>query len=293
MSFEPSERSCPICSQKALYVGKRSGNLDSREFRYFHCASCRFSFVGDPRQDYAEIYSEAYYKGHGADRLVDYVYELENPDRTVRNYEWQGVLTIFKELCPQGGKWLDFGCGAGGLVRFARTHGMDAVGFEEGWGANAARGVGIPVLRANELEEYVGHFDFVTAIEVFEHIADPISAFQQIRKLLKPGGKLFLTTGNARPWRERLLDWSYTSVPEVHISFYEPETLSYAMNAAGLKSQPGEFFHGFSDIIKFKVLKTLKFKNKSLAADLLPWSLLTKIVDAKYQTSAQPYGVAI
>jgi len=292
MSDIPTEASCPICSHFAAYVGKRQGRLDSRFFFYFHCNFCRFSFIGNPRTDYAEIYSDAYYRGRGADPLADYVYELENPLRTIRNYEWRGVLAIFKELCPQGGRWLDFGCGAGGLVRFAREAGQDAVGFEEGWGASAAREAGIPVLRLEDLEGYAAQFDFVSAIEVFEHIADPVSALRQVRKLLKPGGKLFLTTGNAKPWRQNLLDWSYTSVPEVHISFFEPETLSHALRAVGFEPRAGRLFSGFSNILKFKVLKNLKFKNRSAVIDLLPWGLLARIVDAKYQTSAQPYGVA-
>lgn len=285
-------RECPICSNPAVFIGKRSGKLDSREYAYFHCDSCRFSFIGNPRADYEAIYSDEYYEGRGADPSVDYIYELEKPDRTIRNYEWQGIVSIFNELLPSGGRWLDFGCGPGGLVAFARQRGMDAVGFEEGRGAEAGRSRGIQILSADQLKTEEGKFDFVSAIEVMEHTADPLAALRLVRSALKPGGVFFLTTGNAKPWRGRLLDWGYTMIPEVHISFFEPETLAVAFQKTGLEPKEGRFFEGLVDIIKFKVLKALHVRNRHPVIDVLPWRLIARIVDARHKISGQPYAVA-
>ncbi|MBI3774087.1 MAG: class I SAM-dependent methyltransferase, partial [Gammaproteobacteria bacterium] len=211
-------QACPICSNGAVFIGTKLGRLDSCLYTYFHCNSCHYSFISNPRTDYEAIYSEEYYKGLGADPMVDYIYELKNPNLTIRNYEWLGVCAIFNELVPHAGRWLDFGCGAGGLVAFARQRGIDVVGFEEGWGAQAGRLKGIPILTADELKTEEGKFDFVSAIEVMEHTVDPLAVLKLIRSVLKPGGVFFLTTGNAKPWRGRLLDWDYTACPEVHIS---------------------------------------------------------------------------
>ena len=42
--------------------------------------------------------------------------------------------------------------------------------------------------------ERFGRYDFVVASDVFEHVAPPVSrAFENARKLLKPGGKLIFT----------------------------------------------------------------------------------------------------
>ena len=47
---------------------------------------------------------------------------------------------------------------------------------------------------ANVPEAHFGRYDFVIASEVFEHVAPPIApAFDNARKLLKPGGKLIFT----------------------------------------------------------------------------------------------------
>ena len=225
--------------------------------------------------------------------MVDYLYELQHPDHSVRNYEWAGIYKIFRTHCPDGGRWLDFGCGAGGLVRYAIKRGADALGVEDGWAANQGRQAGIPILNLDELDSYSGQFDFISAIEVLEHIPQPIDVLVKIRKLLKPGGILFLTTGNARPWRTRLLNWSYTQCPDVHISFYEPQTLAQCLLKSGFEAREIESFTGFVEIIKFKVLKNLRFKHRSRALDFLPWRLISKIVDARYQVSRHPFGVAV
>ena len=64
---------CPICGHATVPAGERAGRLDERVYALRHCPGCRFSFVASPRTDYAAIYSEAYYRGEGADPLVDYV----------------------------------------------------------------------------------------------------------------------------------------------------------------------------------------------------------------------------
>ena len=284
---------CKICDSIALPIGSRNGHLDGRTYEFAQCHNCYFSFVTNFREDYAEIYDENYYAGRGADPMVDYIYEYKNSLTTIRNYEWQGIVRIFQKLCSNNAKWLDFGCGSGGLVRYAKKRGIDIVGFDEGWGASLGREGGTRILNASELKEVDGVFDFCSAIEVFEHIPDPLEAFRQIRRILKPGGILFLTTGNAQPWRNKLLNWGYTSCPDVHISFYEPETLEFCLRESGFLPKKIAGFNQYSDIIKYKILKNTGFKNKNLLIDALPWTVISKIVDLRYQVSAQPYGVAI
>jgi len=286
------EKSCPICAGSTLIIGTKKGILDSREFIFRACGSCRFSFVENYRADFQNIYNEDYYYGRGADPTVDYVYELSNQSDTIRNYEWSGMLKMFHTLVG-GGRWLDFGCGAGGLVRYAVDAGINAIGYEEGWAANIGRETGVPIINKKELDEFAGCFDFISSIDVIEHIPDPVTALKEMRKLLKPGGILFLITGNSQPWRNNLLDWDYTKYPDVHISFYEPETLALLLKMAGFESKNLELTDGIKEIIKYKVLKTLGVKNKSKIIDVLPWKTMALLVDARYEVSKQPYGIAV
>jgi 2-polyprenyl-3-methyl-5-hydroxy-6-metoxy-1,4-benzoquinol methylase len=284
------EQQCGICGKAMAPLGHRFGQYARRDFLLVHCPGCRFSSVADPWTDYETIYSADYYRGRGADPSVDYAFELEHPGETVRRYEWEGLLRAVSSLlalAPQT-RWLDFGCGGGGLVRHvARRAPCLIVGHERGHIGAQATAAGIPLVTTGELAEQSGSFDVITAIEVIEHVVDPLELLRSLRRLLKPGGLLFLTTGNARPFRGRLLRWSYV-VPEVHVSYFEPETLETAMRLAGFEAERRGFLPGFDGIIRFKVLKSLGVRRRSLLERLLPWPLLARVVDARLSVTAHP-----
>jgi SAM-dependent methyltransferase len=258
------------------------------------CEACRYAFVADPWTDFARIYDDRYYDGKGADPLVDYGFELSQPEHTIRCYEWRGITRVVERLLDglTGVRWLDFGCGNGGLVRYvlANTE-AEACGFEEGSIADKAREQGIPILSANQLAQRHAGFDVVTAIEVIEHTIDPIAELRRIRELLRPGGLLFLTTGNAAPFADRLSRWSYV-VPEIHVSFFEPPTLEYAMREAGFTPQHPHLDGGFDEILKFKVLKNLRIRRRNALTDMIPASPLAAAADRRVRLSDHPVGWA-
>jgi SAM-dependent methyltransferase len=286
---------CRLCgSASTAYAGSATGRKSGRRFELRRCSSCSFAFVAEPWLDYAEIYDEGYYRGQGADPSVDYAGEAEDPERTVRRHEWRGVLARVRSLADAGPatEWLDYGCGMGGLVSHLRREGLDgAVGFEQGWCAAQLAARGVPHITEDELPAHAGTFDVVTAIEVIEHVVDPVAELRKVRALMRPGGLLFLTTGNPAPFRDRLASWRYV-VPEVHISFFEPQTLAMALDRAGFEPAFPGLGPGWDDIMRFKLLKAFRRRRISPLERLVPWSLAAKAVDRRLQLSAQPVGWA-
>jgi SAM-dependent methyltransferase len=283
---------CPVCGGDVRPAGSVASKFSHREFALVRCGSCSYAYVLEPRTDFAELYDEAYYAGRGADALVDYEREMEDP-RTVRVYEWRGIAAVIDELSvlAPSTRWLDYGAGLGGLVRYTRaTVGCESFGFDEGYGAEQMAARQIPSLTRAEVEAANGTFDVVTAIEVIEHTVDPVELLREVFRALVPGGLVYLTTGNAEPRRQDLTRWAYAKVPDVHVGFFEPATLARALEAAGFEVLWPGFVDGLSDVIRYKVLKTARVHRTNGIERILPWTSLSRIVDRRHHVSAMPAG---
>ena len=104
---------------------------------------------------------------------------------------------------------LDVGCGGGllsealaksgaqvtaidlapNLLKVARLHGLES-GIKVGY-----RQVAVEVLA----DELPASFDVITCMEMLEHVPDPAAIVAACARLLKPGGRLFLSTLNRTP----------------------------------------------------------------------------------------------
>jgi SAM-dependent methyltransferase len=283
-----AKHACPICGTDTAEEATIRSDFSHVEFSFQRCGTCGLVFVANPRDDFASLYDAAYYRGDGADSFVNYTEEMDNAD-TIRTYEWRGITRAVHTLChSQTVRWLDFGCGLGGLVRYARAHGFPNVyGYDQGWGADWAREHGIELLDEEQLHEHAGSFDVVTAIEVVEHIPGPLGTMGQIASLLRPGGVFFLTTGNAAPHRNSFTSWKYVH-PDLHVAYFEPRTLEEAYRRVGLEPVAAGFLPGHEDIIRYKVLRTLGGSSRNFLERLVPWPIASRVIDRRYKLSEQP-----
>jgi SAM-dependent methyltransferase len=177
-------------------------------------------------------------------------------------------------------------------VQYLRSQAVDAVGFEQGWSVELLRKNGTPTIDEEDFDHNEGRFDVVSAVEVVEHTPDPVALLRSIRRLLKAGGLLFITTGNAEPFHDRITRWRYVT-PDVHISYFEPATLACALGAAGFEPDYPGYGPGWEDIIRYKLLMSLKRKWSSPIESVVPWGALARLVDSRLKLSAQPVGWAL
>jgi 2-polyprenyl-3-methyl-5-hydroxy-6-metoxy-1,4-benzoquinol methylase len=282
---------CRVCDGPMRAIGSKTSAYSGRSYPLHQCPTCWYACVDDPPTDYAAIYDAEYYRGNGADPLTDYESELADPD-SVRRHEWGGIVDIVRGLHPVGPetRWLDLGCGLGGLVRHLQSEGITgAVGSEDGYARGQAIAAGLTCFDSGELQEHAGTFDVITSIEVIEHVIDPIAFLRDVERLLRPGGLFFFTTGNARPQRTRLTRWPYV-IPEIHVSFFEPETIAIAFRRVGLVPEHHGFVKGFDRIIRYKTVKNLPGPVGRVANRLVPWRLAAPIIDRRFGVAAFPVG---
>lgn len=101
---------------------------------------------------------------------------------------------------------LDIGCGGGILAESlaglkAKVSGVDAseAVIAEAKAHAAIKGLDIDYHAAtieSLFESHKLHFDVITCMELLEHVPDPAKLIHDCVQLLKPGGKLFLSTLN-------------------------------------------------------------------------------------------------
>jgi 2-polyprenyl-3-methyl-5-hydroxy-6-metoxy-1,4-benzoquinol methylase len=171
---------------KCVFCGTSTGELPAaesarvrsnvREFSaetstVWRCAKCRSLHSQEP------IDYDRYYRDYPMNRM---------------KYDFATKIILQKRMEPlkragleSGKTLLDYGCGNGHFVRYAREHGVRAEGYDpysEVFGD------------ASVLDR---RYDFITAQDVLEHVDDPHALVDDLKSYAVPGGRLAIGTPNA------------------------------------------------------------------------------------------------
>ena len=96
---------------------------------------------------------------------------------------------------------LDLGCGRGGVAEVIWRDVHLAAGVDPDMASLAGhRAAGMPVVRAVAAHVPFADdsFDVVVSVWVLEHLVDPLGAFIEVRRVLRPGGHFIFLTPNLR-----------------------------------------------------------------------------------------------
>lgn len=230
------------------------GNRDLRPLamRYEHrgtfpavrCPRCdmRFLAVQPAPEALDELYGPAYFESDFRCGRSDDDYFREEAFRE----ENRGLLDAFARLHSPPGDLLEVGCAGGWLLKHARERGWRARGVELSAGAVAhARGLGLDVFHGELAGAGLpgGAFDLVYMGDVLEHVPDCRSALEDVARVLRPGGHLYLRgpiTTNSLARRAALALWGALGrtivlrEPPYHLWEFTPGSLTRLAAAAGL-----------------------------------------------------------
>jgi ubiquinone/menaquinone biosynthesis C-methylase UbiE len=76
-------------------------------------------------------------------------------------------------------------------------------------------------------------FDLITCVETIEHIRDVQLAFSEMRRVLRPGGRLALTTPAAARWRVLVIGLEHPFSP--HIRAFTKRSLRTVLESMGFQ----------------------------------------------------------
>jgi 2-polyprenyl-3-methyl-5-hydroxy-6-metoxy-1,4-benzoquinol methylase len=238
-----NEIQCPLCfsnSTKNFFIKQIDQNdeqyppqirerFKNIEFIHYKCTSCDFVFLPHPN----DLVLSAYYD-------VDY-YQHHFCLSGVRKRQLMEFEMRLEEFLSyiKGKKILDVGCGLGYSLEAYSKKNMEAYGMESSAFAveAAKKNTKFDVIQHSIEDKTIwkeNFFDAVTLHDVFEHLSQPISALNEVNRILKVNGIIYIHTLNWAGLGRKLdgLNWPLLN-PPAHLSYWTPKTLVYALKKTG------------------------------------------------------------
>jgi len=203
------------------------------------CQGCGVVFL-DPLPS-PEVLAQAY-----ADMEDPSYIEEEGVLRVARS-----TLLLVEKMLGRTGRLLDVGCFCGTLLSEAKAKGWEVDGVEPSrWAREKARelfGLDIrhPSLKAASFPDNT--FDVVTAVDVLEHFRYPQEEVQEIRRILRPGGVLYLSTPDVASLMPRILRSRWWGFRPEHLFYFSRRSLRSFLVSLGFETVwEGFYFRSFT-----------------------------------------------
>lgn len=232
----------------------------------------------------------------------DYQYRALHSGHRMQRFWHGGKLTMIDQLIrphlQAGSRLLEIGCGAGNLLLQASVRGsypvaldlaMQSLAFvrsrleEARSGPEAPSGFACTQAIGELLPLAGGSFDCVLLSEVIEHLEAPKVSIREASRVLRPGGRLLVTTPNYQSlwpmmeWTVDLLNMAPKMAGEQHISRFQPASLRRILVESGLGI---EYFGTIYSLSPFLSLVSPGWANRQLARELDRQSSLGMILVA-------------
>lgn len=216
----------------------------------YKCKACSFVFLSPQptEKEIEDMYKEPYYKSWG-------VFTGEEKPETERLKKGTSDRYLKRiMLHKNGGRLLDIGSAFGYLMEVAKERGFDAYGVELSHFSStiAQKKFGSKVFEG-KLENARfpnANFDVITMFDLIEHVPQPLEFMKEVRRVIKPGGLIAITTPDRGSLSCKLLGYGGW----FHFKF---EHLGY-FNRKSIR----ELAHrtGFSLVEKKRAYKTMSFQ---------------------------------
>jgi SAM-dependent methyltransferase len=118
-------------------------------------------------------------------------------------FDWHEQPGYYRDVTrhfDSSAELLDVGCGTGWLAdHFERYTGVDASADAVAEAVRRGRNV-----RQADVDERLpfedSQFDAVILKDLLEHVADPVALVREVRRVLRPGGRVFASSPDAQRW---------------------------------------------------------------------------------------------
>lgn len=230
-------KTCPNCDKSNFVLKYKSKDRhygNEGEFECNQCKNCELIFL-NPMLTVEELGpyypNETYYS----------FYEIPKKNK-LKDFILRLLCVNFPTHDPifrNSGRLLDIGCGNGYNMIQYKENGWEVAGIEPSLiAADTGNKMNLNIFCGTLIEAKYpnNHFDYIRSNHSFEHINNPNETLQEIYRILKPGGKLFIGVPNIDGLVSKIAKsyWYYLGLP-VHTYNYSPKTLSSIIEKNNLK----------------------------------------------------------
>lgn len=230
---------CPVCESTGIQkvLTAKDHTVSGEEFEIWQCAHCSVRFTqGVPSpSDIGRYYQSEEYISHTETNrgIINWMY------LRVRRYTLSAKRKFIEELTGVNrGSLLDVGAGTGAFLHHMQAAGWNVEGLEPDSNAinRAQSQYGLQLKDPAQLFALpTESFDAITLWHVLEHVHDLHGYVEQLKKLLKPGGRLFIAVPNYTSYDADHYHqhWAAYDVPR-HLYHFSPASMTVLMGAHGL-----------------------------------------------------------
>lgn len=216
------------------------------EFNVVRCTTCGLVHL-DPiptAEELAGFYTKDYY----AYQPVRKIWLKDVAKKLLRT-----TIKTHNPRFSQPGIFLDIGCGSGEYLYTMRAKGWVVRGVEPSiFGAEEGRKSGLDIFKGTLLEANLkaNSFDYIRANHSFEHVPNPVEVMNEIYRILKPGGKLFIGVPNidSIPFRIFGKYWWHLGTP-VHAYSYTIQTITDLITRSAFAIDRVHFNSNFASVL--------------------------------------------
>jgi SAM-dependent methyltransferase len=185
-----------------------------------------------PSDEELKVYYASYARNDDVDLSRKWI---SNFPRLRKAFHWlSGDVDPREFVKLRGGdRVLDYGCGQAHYLRDFHDQGVAISGAEIAeYIVTACQGAGLDVHHVPDFSTIPfkdSEFDVIYLMQVFEHLRDPHQSMEELARILKPGGSLYLAVPNsASIWRQTFgSNWVSGWFAPFHLFHYNVKAFGY------------------------------------------------------------------
>ena len=230
------KKKCILCkNEKFRLISKKT--RDSKKHKIIRCLKCDHIqlFPVPTLNDEKKFYDE-----NLQDKNINDVGSIKRARRkmmpdNIRRYQF------IKKIIPKKSRVLEIGSGHGFFLEIMKTNGFDIIGYdiskEKRKYSKKVTDVPVYDININEKIPADNKFDIVVLFHTLEHIIDPITLLKNIKKLLKPKGKILIEVPNSDDFHLKLNKFYKEFYWErAHIHYFNPKILKNVIQKSSFKN---------------------------------------------------------